>query len=132
MAKFHRKKSAQRFDVTLDGEMFGVTLGKLNITEILTLERSGSQVMAQIADAGGKLSPEAHTELVETVCALIVEVDSLTDEEGKPLSWAELGADQRHDLIASIEVDSLTELFKVAGSVGRLKSDEKKDSSPTL
>lgn len=130
-ATYARKKRGAVIEVQLDGETFGVELRKLNITEILTVEREGRAVMAAISANGGLLSPEAHTDLVETVCPLIVSISGLKDEDGAELSWAALGEEGQHDLIASIAVDSLTELFKRSSEVGRLKEEEKKGSSPT-
>lgn len=128
MAKFYRKnKISQSFPVTLNGEVFHISLRKMNTIEMMNLASVGSKITRNIALRDNKtLLPEEIQDLVLCIIDITDEVHGLLDDDDKEIKWADLDKDARMDLLLQADFDTVSALFRDASTVGALSDQEKK------
>lgn len=128
MATFYRKnKISQTFPVKLNGEVFQVSLRKMNTMEAMSFLSVGSKIQRSLASRDIKiLTKDEVQDVTLCVISLTSEIHDLRDEDGKDIKWADLDDDARFDLFIQCDFDSISKLFYDAGTVGSLSEQEKK------
>lgn len=126
MAKYHRKvKISARFPLHIDGEEFSVEIEKLNTPDLLGVERAGKRMISQLGE-DRSFTPDAHKTLIDILADIIVAVYDLKDEDDQDVSWSDLNAEEKRDLLSYVYFLDMLTLYERITTIGRLEEDEKK------
>lgn len=129
MAKFSKKsRLSETYDCVIDGETFKVALKKLTTVELVRLAALGNHIMRlqKAAPEGLGMTEEMAKLMVEGVVSRVAGIEGLVDDEDNELKWSEMSDEDKFDLFDQVDLNSLSELFNAASTVGQLKEDEKK------
>jgi hypothetical protein len=126
---FNRKsKITQKFTLTVGegSSEFQVTIRKLSTPEALDFMAECHAVQEEALKSSGRLQRATYDRTLNYLIDLIVEIYGVKDEDGSDISWSSLSDQEKYDLLAEADLDSISHLWVKVGQVGRLSEQEKK------
>jgi hypothetical protein len=129
MAKFNRKRpSLTAHDASINGEPCTLYTRRPSTRDLLKIAQLGGEMRRATK---GSIDADGYGRAVSAIAEWVEEIEGIEDEDGATLAWADLGADEREQLLMEIDLHAALRIFTALADAGRLNASEKKASAPT-
>lgn len=113
MAKIKRAyKVESKFDATIDGETITMHFRRPLVKDYANFVAVSAALVQRIEGRPLSAADLASDDVFQSLADLIIRVDGLLDDEEQELSWSKMSAEDRYDLINSIDYDKYPPLFE--------------------